>query len=258
MTFAFLLIGFSLSFMVQFRTKKPFENPWAAFVKTMVMMTSEFDYDDLIEDTVTSLTVIRITFLVFLVLAAIVLMNLMVGVAVNDLHDLEVLGNIRRLQKQVDFLVSLEALAFNNFLNKIVPKKLKDKFLNSTIVSNSIRLRPNNPFHGIYRNLPSHIRDGIFDRVQAKKTQLDNDSSLKNIKNKLDDIHKDISGISPNLLSENVTINKDVACIEIRNPINNIDVTIRQIKNELNSTKNSVEILHAKIDMILNKLQNKR
>ncbi|KAJ0171310.1 hypothetical protein K1T71_012860 [Dendrolimus kikuchii] len=262
LTFAFLLIGFSLSFMVQFRSETPFDNPWAALMKTMVMMTSEFDYDDLVKkDSATSLTVIKITFLVFLVLAAIVLMNLMVGVAVNDLHDLEVLGNIRRLQKQVEFLVSLEALAFNNFFKRIVPKKVKEKFVNSTTVSNSIRLRPNNPFYSYYQVLPAHIRDGLFDKVQSNKNRLDNDNSLNGLnlmRDKLDDIHKDVLDIRPNVVSKNTTVNKNINFGDIISPINNIDLIIRNMKKEINDTKTTIEVLNAKVDMILNKLQNKK
>ncbi|KAJ0171311.1 hypothetical protein K1T71_012861 [Dendrolimus kikuchii] len=256
-TFAFLLIGFALSFMVQFHSEKPFENPWAAFVKTIVMMTSEFDYDDLVsQNPATSLTVIKITFLVFLILAAIVLMNLMVGVAVNDLHDLEVLGNIRRLEKQVEFLVSLEELAVSNLLKKIVPKKIKDKFINSTTVSNSIRLRPNDPFYSYYKFLPAHIRDGVFDRVQSNINSLDNDHSFEGIRNKLDGIHKDVLNIKPNAVTEDVIINKNINYGNIANSINNIDLTISNMKKEINDTKTTIEVQNAKIDMILNKLQN--
>lgn len=72
-------------------------------------MTSEFDYDDLfkeINDTPSG--ILRLVFLLFVVFIAIVLMNLMVGVAVNDLQLLTHEGNLRQLEKQVKCLCMLE------------------------------------------------------------------------------------------------------------------------------------------------------
>ncbi|CAH0696415.1 unnamed protein product [Spodoptera exigua] len=46
LSFVFLVFGFSVSFMIHFHAKPPFEGPMGAFVTTLVMMTSEFDYND--------------------------------------------------------------------------------------------------------------------------------------------------------------------------------------------------------------------
>lgn len=44
LTFVFIVIGFSLSFYVQFSNSPSFSDPWKSFVKTIVMMVGEFDY----------------------------------------------------------------------------------------------------------------------------------------------------------------------------------------------------------------------
>lgn len=44
LTFVFIVIGFTLSFYVQFNKNQLFNDPWKAFVKTIVMMAGEFDY----------------------------------------------------------------------------------------------------------------------------------------------------------------------------------------------------------------------
>ncbi|XP_073964044.1 transient receptor potential cation channel subfamily A member 1 homolog isoform X2 [Choristoneura fumiferana] len=46
-TAIFLVIAFSICFMIQYRSAPPFDGPFAAFVKTLVMMSSEFDYEGL-------------------------------------------------------------------------------------------------------------------------------------------------------------------------------------------------------------------
>lgn len=76
------------------------------------MMMGEYGYSDLFEDyphviprlVATS----RVIFLLFIILASIVLMNLMVGVAVNDIHALQIEGHAKRLEKQAEFIRQLE------------------------------------------------------------------------------------------------------------------------------------------------------
>ncbi|XP_076378817.1 transient receptor potential cation channel subfamily A member 1 isoform X2 [Megalopta genalis] len=45
--FIFLIVGFALSFTVVFHQNDQFSNAWLAFVKTLVMMTGEYEYEDL-------------------------------------------------------------------------------------------------------------------------------------------------------------------------------------------------------------------
>uniref|UniRef100_A0A2A4IVG4 Ion transport domain-containing protein n=1 Tax=Heliothis virescens TaxID=7102 RepID=A0A2A4IVG4_HELVI len=173
LTFAFLLIGFALSFMIQFHCQKPFESPWAALVKTIVMMTSEFDYGDLVEETdpkvfVKSLLVVRVIILMFVIFTAIVLMNLMVGVAVNDLQNLEVVGNVRRLAKQVELIGILENLHNGSRFDSILPYWLKNVLQRKKCRSKFV-IRPNETKSKNYKALPSHIREALFEKAQCRR-----------------------------------------------------------------------------------------
>lgn len=94
LAFGFLIIGFALSFAVLFQDNEGFRDSWQAIVRTMIMMVGEYDYGDLfkIDDTdqkyylpITT----RIVFFIFVLLASIVLINLMIGLAVNDIQELE-------------------------------------------------------------------------------------------------------------------------------------------------------------------------
>ncbi|XP_063629001.1 transient receptor potential channel pyrexia-like [Cydia splendana] len=125
LTFVFLVLGFSLSFMIQYRAKDPFENPWKAFVKTTVMMTQEFNYDDMFDEKHekilgASTEVTRFLFGLFLMFVGIVLMNFMVGVAVSNVNELNVAGNTKRLEKQVELLITLDFLVYG-LISKIFP-----------------------------------------------------------------------------------------------------------------------------------------
>lgn len=83
-------MGFAFSFCVQFHESGQFKNLWWSIVKTVVMMMGEFEYGELFpEDDKMQLRLkgtSRIIFLAFVVLSSIVLMNLMVGLAVNDIQ----------------------------------------------------------------------------------------------------------------------------------------------------------------------------
>jgi len=102
LTFSILLIGFSFAFMVQFRGEAPFTTIFGSLGQTLVMMTSEFNYSDLFteEDGVLS----RVPFFLFFLFVAIVLMNLLVGLAVSDITYLEDTGRRRVLEQQVNII----------------------------------------------------------------------------------------------------------------------------------------------------------
>lgn len=175
----------------------PFEGPWAALVKTIVMMTSEFDYVALFDeehskDLAASLVIVRFIFVVFLVLAAIVLMNLMVGVAVNDINDLEVLGNIRRLAKQVEFLGTLDTLVYNKLFTTILPTKLNRSIKNKRNVVGVLILYPGKPRWRHYKLLPSRIRDAILNKALIQKKQMDDELGLQRFRARLDDMYEAI------------------------------------------------------------------
>jgi len=89
-----LIIGFALSFSVLFHGNEEFSNFWGSLVKTVVMMMGEYEYEELLGTEkyekgaflpITS----KIVFFVFIMLASIVIINLMIGLAVSDIQALE-------------------------------------------------------------------------------------------------------------------------------------------------------------------------
>ncbi|KAI8425352.1 hypothetical protein MSG28_007113 [Choristoneura fumiferana] len=127
-----LIIGFSFCFMIEFQWAPPFDDPFAAFVKTVVMMSSEFEYETLFDnehasDLQDTKTVIRLVFVLFVIFVAIILMNFMIGVAVSDINDLQMAGSIKRLEKQVELLSSLEILVNNPLFANLYTKRFSNK-----------------------------------------------------------------------------------------------------------------------------------
>jgi hypothetical protein len=87
-----LLIAFALSFYILFkgsskqRNAEMFANPLVSLLKTIIMFTGEFDASDLSFDTLPYTS--HVIFLLFVVLVAIVLLNLLNGLAVNDTGEI--------------------------------------------------------------------------------------------------------------------------------------------------------------------------
>jgi len=90
LAFGYLIVGFALSFAVLFHGNDQFHDFWRAIVKTVVMMMGEYEYNELFDIEKDFLPITsRIVFFVFTMLASIVLINLMIGLAVNDIQGLE-------------------------------------------------------------------------------------------------------------------------------------------------------------------------
>nr|XP_026490186.1 transient receptor potential channel pyrexia-like isoform X1 [Vanessa tameamea] len=264
LTFAFLVIGFSLSFMIQFHSEIPFDGPWAAIVKTMVMMTSEFDYSALFDkehtqELATSLIIVRLIFVIFLILAAIVLMNLMVGVAVNDINDLEILGNIRRLAKQVEFLGTLDNLVYNKFVGKILPNRLSKSIRNKRKVMGVMSFCPGKPRWRIHKSIPTRIRNAIMDKAQQQKKQMEMETNMESFRMKIDEMYEAITK-KKEIKEKSETIRKEVRGVqklkydEIIDRLNNLDDGVTKVKGQvadyIEETKCPIEEINVKMDQM--------
>ncbi|XP_075985430.1 transient receptor potential cation channel subfamily A member 1-like [Anticarsia gemmatalis] len=204
LTFGFLIIGFSLCFMIQFRAKPPFEGPWASITKTLVMMTSEYDYMSTINrefamDIDASIAILRVIFVTFVVLASIVLMNLMVGIAVNDVNSLEDIGNQKRLQKQVETLTSMESLIYNETLAKVLPRVFYLTQAMRKNVHNDIELNSRQTSCVFSKMLPKHIKEAIFEKAMLQKKHMDEENGTKTYHVKLNEIQNSIEKITHDL-----------------------------------------------------------
>ena len=181
--------------MIQFRAKPPFEGPLSSFITTLVMMTSEFNYNYTLSETsamysIASIIIIRIIFVSFLILVSIVLMNLLVGVAVNDVNKLEMIGNIKRLEKQVEFMTSFEEIVDKKFIEKILPKTLYKRLLKNFTWEKVLVLRPREAKCINCNRLPARLREAIFEIAQVQKEQSDDELDMKMYEMKLDEMYK--------------------------------------------------------------------
>ncbi|XP_054270733.1 serine/threonine-protein phosphatase 6 regulatory ankyrin repeat subunit B-like isoform X2 [Macrosteles quadrilineatus] len=144
-TFLFVILGFMFAFMIHFRDSGQFTDVWRSFTKVLVM-TFELDYEKMFR-TVNGMNAVvgRGIFLYFMVLMAIVLMNLLVGIAVSDIAMLEKQGRARRLAKQIDFLSMLESYVYNRYLFAFCPNKLSKIIRRFRAVDRVLKFYPGRP-----------------------------------------------------------------------------------------------------------------
>lgn len=134
--------------MIQFEASGPFQTWWESLVKVLVM-TLEFDYQSLDFDrsagfSVTSV-VGRAMFVSFMILVAIVLMNLLVGLAVSDIASLEKQGRAQRLAKQIEFLSLLEMFVYTRGLFTCCSSKISESIKNFRATEPNLVIEPGKP-----------------------------------------------------------------------------------------------------------------
>lgn len=109
------LFGFASSFYMVFRQQNhcsQFRNPLSSFLKTVVMMTGEFEFDAIFNEILIPLYNPwsgYFLWLLFIVLVPIILANLLVGLAVDDIKGVQETAALKRLALQVDLVLSFEA-----------------------------------------------------------------------------------------------------------------------------------------------------
>ncbi|XP_047984323.1 transient receptor potential channel pyrexia-like isoform X2 [Leguminivora glycinivorella] len=199
-----LVLGFAFCFMIQFQSEPPFDGPISAVVKTLIMMSSEFDYEDLFgqahdKQLKHSRTIVRLLFLVFVIFVAIVLVNFMIAVAVSDINNLNIAGNISRLEKQVDLLSSLDVFVncgplSRMFKNKYGGKRYHKKMYNSIKANRTWFVECSSSVEMYPQILPSALYKAIID-IARKKDERFMNTNVKNASTtKLDALYDAIIG----------------------------------------------------------------
>lgn len=123
-----LTVAFGLAFYTLLHRywTTPFQTPGLSLLKTFVMIIGEYDYDngfsENIENGEPPPAFTYVLFVLFIVVMTILLMNLLVGLAVDDIKEVQALASFKRQAMLVDMALNVEK-AFPRFLRmKLVTK----------------------------------------------------------------------------------------------------------------------------------------
>ncbi|XP_036149484.1 transient receptor potential channel pyrexia-like isoform X3 [Monomorium pharaonis] len=157
--YIFLIIAFALAFHTLFKSNEDFSGLGLSFFKTIIMITGEFSSNDIpfISQPVWS----HIVFVLFVFLIAIVLYNLLNGLAVNDTNNILSKAELFGLISRIRLIVYLEDVAFGEPFNWFNCEN--SRFLRWTpfaFLINRILLFPhylkNSKINVIYNNLDAY------------------------------------------------------------------------------------------------------
>lgn len=184
-----LLIAFSLSFNVLLPKYDAFDNIFISFLKIIMMMSGELEFEDIffVDKTVVryKLTT-HVMFLAFVLLVTVILTNLMVGLAVSDIQGLQQSAGLDRLVRQAELVAHLESILFSKYL-RFLPKRLLATFYSHALLLKSqyqwaLYIKPNDPRE---ERIPRSIIKNIYQLVaeskpkkKKKSTKVRNDYKL--------------------------------------------------------------------------------
>ena len=108
------ILAFSIAFYILLSDTKPFLNPGNALMKTMVMLLGELEYENNFmwesSKPFSYFPSTQILIMLFVLLGCIVIMNLLVGLAVDEIDVMREKGRQIRLEMTIDEIVRLEDL----------------------------------------------------------------------------------------------------------------------------------------------------
>ena len=112
----FFLMAFGMAFYMALlqdgRGCYAFSNPLKSLLKTLTMTTGEFEYDSIFEDPTQPLHYYIsaiIIWVIFIVMMPILLMNLLVGLAVDDIKGVQENAELKRFEMQVVLVLNIES-----------------------------------------------------------------------------------------------------------------------------------------------------
>ncbi|RUS77619.1 hypothetical protein EGW08_014619 [Elysia chlorotica] len=188
--FFLFVIAFAVSFYALFQNQNPFDTVPKSFIKTSVMMIGEFEFDTIFNDSTNDVkypTASYIIFVIFLVIMSILLMNLLVGLAVDDIKAVQEQAALKRMAMQVELALDVE---------RIIPD-----FLRRRAFCRRKTIRPNrlfaNPIQRMFTNSylsPSALQKALNpDKDEVEKVKESQDkivTQVKKLKASMQDIRE--------------------------------------------------------------------
>nr|BCR37381.1 transient receptor potential cation channel subfamily A member 1 isoform 277V [Buergeria japonica] len=122
--FFFLILAFGLSFFVLLYPQTPFSNPILALMQTFTMMLGDINYQDgflhpFLDNQIENPIFTFMHLIIFTLLIPILLMNLLIGLAVGDIAEVQRNASLKRIAMQVSLHTNLEKKLPYWFLKRV-------------------------------------------------------------------------------------------------------------------------------------------
>ncbi|KAL4233750.1 hypothetical protein ACF0H5_008430 [Mactra antiquata] len=196
--FMLFIIAFALAFFALLQNQDSFSTVLQSLIKTSVMMIGEFEYDGIYTDGVVHYQVLaHMLFCVFMVVMSIIIMNLMVGLAVDNIKGIQEQAELKRKAMQVKLALDIERIAPVRFRRRFVVRK--DTVKPNQDVNNYL-----NDFLGLEsvnaQNINKVLNPDVDEIEKVKESQEKIQAAINEMKGQLNNIERivkaDALGIS--------------------------------------------------------------
>ncbi|KAJ8953048.1 hypothetical protein NQ314_007423 [Rhamnusium bicolor] len=168
-----LFVAFALSFGVIFANYPAFKNLKWVLLKVVIMMSGELEYEDVFFDDQYKIKypyTAHLMYFCFVLLMTVILTNLMVGLAVSDIQELQMCAGLDRLVRQAELVAHLESMLFSRLLS-FIPGKLMQFFHKQALLLKSqfhwaLYIKPNDPRE---ERIPKDLIRRIYQLVVERK-----------------------------------------------------------------------------------------
>ncbi|OAF66365.1 hypothetical protein A3Q56_05880 [Intoshia linei] len=204
--FSIAIVAFSVTFYVLLSNVDGFTQIWYSLVRVLVLLIGEFDFTSMFYDTQNPIqdahyTTSYIIFVIFVITMTILISNLLVGLAVDDIKAVQEQANLKRLAMQIDLTMDVE---------NVLPIKLRRYFYKSKM------------------SMYPRQRKGLFWSIFSYNVSINTIShQLKPELNKIEQLHHEIDYINEKIADLRYRI-RDIQVIDA-----NMNVMIKKILKHL-------------------------
>ncbi|XP_050405831.1 transient receptor potential cation channel subfamily A member 1 homolog [Patella vulgata] len=214
--FFLFIVAFALAFFTLFQNQIAFRSVGNSLMKTSVMMIGEFEFGDVFNTEVTSNDaadqvympeVSYLLFVVFMILMSIIIMNLLVGLAVDDIKAVQEQAILKRMAMQVELALDVERILPDVLKKKFYIKRntIKPNMLFNNTVAKIFKVESSLSAHTIQKALNPELDD--IEKVQEAQEKMQTD--LKKIKKNMKSMREQNSRIE-SMLKALVTQSADI------------------------------------------------
>ncbi|KAG8199670.1 hypothetical protein JTE90_022120 [Oedothorax gibbosus] len=188
--FFLFVVAFALGFYTLLQNQNPFETPWESIIKTGVMMIGEIEFDGIFNDPDNKLHFKGPTyalFVIFLLIMAVIIMNLLVGLAVDDIKGVQEKAELKRLAMKVELVLTVE---------RILPVMMLRNFIvkSRTFYPNSWKKDPwYCRFFRIRQNVSTHLSKSPMEELEEKQAKLS--KQIKELQESIFQVQKDVKNV---------------------------------------------------------------
>ncbi|XP_077974410.1 uncharacterized protein LOC120329316 isoform X2 [Styela clava] len=195
--FLLFIFAFAFSFHALFQNQFAFVYWWNSIIKTIVMMIGEFEYDGLFNTQFTSTDyndqveydgISYTIFFLFMVIMSIIIMNLLVGLAVDDIKEVQDHAKLERLAMQVKLVLDVEYT---------MPQPIRRRFLQKTYDFWPNHYQMKNRILRWFLEDSSFSAENINTALEPEKSELDDiEDKVDNIQGQIRKVRDKMRGVN--------------------------------------------------------------